>query len=195
MQIKDLLKVIQAQRHDFLNHLQVISGLVQLGKIDRVNEYIGEVCMNMGLMSLVNRIKIPEISAALMIGHNLAFEQQVQVEYRLEDELGDTVLPAEMLADMLIHMQKIIFDLAAAAAEVSTVTLIMERLKNNYICRLQLKIPDEIPAATEQIFEELQQIAKVNMGLDNGRLEITNLNDTLELALIFRKVDINKMNG
>jgi|OM-RGC.v1.017043549 sensor histidine kinase regulating citrate/malate metabolism len=195
VQIKDLLKVIQAQRHDFLNHLQVISGLVQLGKIDRVNEYIGEVCMNMGLMSLVNRIKIPEISAALMIGHNLAFEQQVQVEYRLEDELGDTVLPAEMLADMLIHMQKIIFDLAAAAAEVSTVTLIMERLKNNYICRLQLKIPDEIPAATEQIFEELQQIAKVNMGLDNGRLEITNLNDTLELALIFRKVDINKMNG
>jgi hypothetical protein len=40
----DIMKVIQMQRHDFLNHLQVVSGLTQLRKTDRVVEYIATTC-------------------------------------------------------------------------------------------------------------------------------------------------------
>ena len=37
--LKKLLEVLRIQRHDFMNHLQVIYGYIQLGNLDRAKEY------------------------------------------------------------------------------------------------------------------------------------------------------------
>ena len=188
MIVRDLVKVIQVQRHDFLNHLQVISGLVQLGKIDRVREYIDEICLDMQLMSTVNRIKIPEIAAALMIGHNLAYEHQIDVNYRLEDELGETVLPGEILGNMLVQVQRVLFAFVATLSEETPVNLVIEKLKNDYICRLNVKISEKDKAVDKETFKALVQTSKEKMGLDKGRLEITNSEGILEIALSFQSL-------
>ena len=191
MIVKDLVKVIQVQRHDFLNHLQVISGLIQLDKTDRVREYINEICLDMQLMSTVSRIRIPEIAAALMIGYNLAFEQQIEVNYSLEDELGETVLPGEILGNMLVDMQKVVFAFVATLSEEPSVNLVIEKLKNDYICRLSVKTylnGDKAISSTKEIFNDLLQTAKEKLGLDKGRVEITNSEGILEIALIFQSL-------
>lgn len=36
----DVVRILQVQHHDFLNHLQVLGGLAQLRKPERVMEYI-----------------------------------------------------------------------------------------------------------------------------------------------------------
>lgn len=46
--MEDLLEALRVQRHDFLNHLQVISGLLQLKKYDRAQEYIKQVAEQLG---------------------------------------------------------------------------------------------------------------------------------------------------
>jgi len=189
--VKDLVKVIQIQRHDFLNHLQVVSGLIQLGKTDRVREYINDICLNMQLISTINRIRIPEIVAALMIGHNLAFEQQVDVNYMLEDELDETVLSGETLGNILVDMQKVLFAFAATISEEPSVNLVIEKLKNDYICRLNVKTyseEDNTLPATKEILNDLLQTAKNKLGLDKGRVEITNSKGILEIALIFQSL-------
>ena len=191
MIVKDLVKVIQVQRHDFLNHLQVISGLIQLGKTDRVREYINEICLNMQLVSMVNRIRIPEIAAALMIGQNLAFEQQININYSFEDELGETFLPGEILGNMLVEMHKVLFTFVAGLSEEVPVNLVIEKLHNDYICRLNVKSylnGDKAFPVTKQIFNDLLQTAKEKLGLDKGRVEITNSEGILELALIFQSL-------
>lgn len=187
--IIDLVKVIQVQRHDFMNHLQVISGLIQLSKIDRVREYINEICLDMQLMSTVNRVKIPEIAAALMIGYNLAFEKQIDISYRLNDELGETVLPGEILGNMLVEMQKVLFDFVVSLSEEVPVTLIIEKDQAEYFCRLRINTfleEDKSIVVDGDIFKELLVSAKDKLGLDKGRVEITNVEGILELALIFQ---------
>ena len=68
MNLEKLLKIIQAQRHDFLNHLQVVSGLLQLKKYEQVREYIARVSTEMAQLSKTARVSVPEISAALLTG-------------------------------------------------------------------------------------------------------------------------------
>lgn len=36
----ELLRLLRGQRHDFLNHIQVVHALLQLNKIDRAKEYL-----------------------------------------------------------------------------------------------------------------------------------------------------------
>jgi len=37
------VKIIRRERHDFLNHLQILRGFLQLGKYDKVIEYIDRI--------------------------------------------------------------------------------------------------------------------------------------------------------
>ncbi|GAV21689.1 Spo0B domain-containing protein [Carboxydothermus pertinax] len=37
------VKIIRRERHDFLNHLQILKGFFQLGKYDKVLEYIDRI--------------------------------------------------------------------------------------------------------------------------------------------------------
>lgn len=36
-------RLLRLQRHDFINHIQVIQALIQLGKVDRALRYIDEM--------------------------------------------------------------------------------------------------------------------------------------------------------
>ncbi|MGQ9513178.1 Spo0B domain-containing protein [Thermodesulfitimonas sp.] len=38
---EETLKVLRAQYHDFLNRLQAISGLLDLGRHEKIKEYLG----------------------------------------------------------------------------------------------------------------------------------------------------------
>ena len=63
-EIQKLLDVIQGQRYDFLNHLQVISGLLQLNKEERLQDYLAQISLELARFSKTARIKIPDVTAA-----------------------------------------------------------------------------------------------------------------------------------
>jgi len=88
MEIKGLLEVIQVQRHDFLNHLQVISGLLQLNKGDRVRDYIIQVCDEYGKLSKITRLKSPEVKAVLLIASNEAAKSQVEILFDIQTDMA-----------------------------------------------------------------------------------------------------------
>lgn len=69
---EELLRFIRNYSHDFQNHLQVISGLAQLNRTERIREYIGQVSGQLREISKIAVLTPPELAAAL-----LAFQQQV----------------------------------------------------------------------------------------------------------------------
>ncbi|MEG6523121.1 Spo0B domain-containing protein [Desulfotomaculum sp. 1211_IL3151] len=101
MEIKNLLEIIQVQRHDFLNHLQVISGLLQLNKGDRVRDYINQVCQQYENYSKITRIKSPEILAVLLVGSNEANKSQIDIQYDIQTNLATLNVPGEVVASAL----------------------------------------------------------------------------------------------
>lgn len=47
----EVIRLLRVQRHDFINHLQVIHGLLQLGRTERAVIYIEELAKNPDLIS------------------------------------------------------------------------------------------------------------------------------------------------
>ncbi|MCL6610275.1 MAG: Spo0B domain-containing protein [Peptococcaceae bacterium] len=101
MNTATFLEVMSIQRHDFLNHLQVISGLAQLNKIERVKEYVKQVSLEMDRLGKVARLMVPEVAAVLLAGHYLAEKHQVNVVYDIGTNLEDCAVPGNILAEVL----------------------------------------------------------------------------------------------
>jgi len=95
------LEIMSVQRHDFLNHLQVISGLVQLNKVDRVREYINQVSLEVERLSKVGHLLVPEVAASLLIGHFMAGKHQVDVIYEIDTNLESCAVPGKILAEVV----------------------------------------------------------------------------------------------
>ncbi|MFX4261616.1 Spo0B domain-containing protein [Pelotomaculum propionicicum] len=101
MNLEKLLEIIQVQRHDFLNHLQVISGFLQLNKPERIREYIELVTADMSVMSQTARLKIPEITAALLVGFNEAAKYQAEMELAINSNLDQCTVPGPVAGGAL----------------------------------------------------------------------------------------------
>lgn len=47
----ELIRLLRLQRHDFINHIQVIHGFLQLGKPQRALEYIEELAKDSAMVA------------------------------------------------------------------------------------------------------------------------------------------------
>jgi len=48
---EELERLLRIQRHDFINHLQVIHAFLQLGKVDRAIAYIEELAKDRSMIT------------------------------------------------------------------------------------------------------------------------------------------------
>ena len=97
MNLQELLEVIQVQRHDFLNHLQVISGLLQLNKPERLKEYIDHITEEMKPLSAITRLKVPEIKAVILIALKEAKKHQIDFKFNINTTLEDCSLDGRVM--------------------------------------------------------------------------------------------------
>jgi len=97
MDPRALLEVIRVQRHDFLNHLQVISGLVQLNKSDRVRDYIREITGDFERMGRIIHLKSPEATAVFLVAGLRAAERQIELDVRIEGDLAGCAVPGAVM--------------------------------------------------------------------------------------------------
>jgi hypothetical protein len=104
-----LLEIIQLQRHDFLNHLQVISGFQQLNKPDRIQEYIKQVSVEAAEMSKTTRFKMPEVTAALLAGFYEASKHEIKIALTVNSTLGDCEVPGPVAGAVLESVFNCIF--------------------------------------------------------------------------------------
>lgn len=58
----ELTRLLRVQRHDFINHLQVIHAYLQLSKQDRAMQYIEDLCKDPDLLfsSLSGHVSQPD---------------------------------------------------------------------------------------------------------------------------------------
>jgi len=101
LNLLNYLEIIQVQRHDFLNHLQVISGLLQLNKVDKAREYISQVGLEIAHASKTSRVKMPEVSLALLYCLNEAAKYQVEVELTVNSDLTGCGVPGQVIGQAI----------------------------------------------------------------------------------------------
>lgn len=85
--LQDMMQIIKAQRHDFVNHVQVVYGLLSLNEVDSARNYIsklyGDIQVNGDILQLSN----PELSALLLVKMGMATSKHISLNIQIDTSL------------------------------------------------------------------------------------------------------------
>lgn len=99
--MEDFLKILSVRRHDFLNHIQVISGYLQLNKIDRAKEYLVHMVDELSRESQLCNCRSGQVAVALLYLQYQALLAGVKLSVRLEASLETSRVPEEVLVAII----------------------------------------------------------------------------------------------
>ena len=88
-----MTQIIKAQRHDFVNHLQVIYGLVSQGYADQAKQYINTLYKDVQVTSNVLQLAFPELSALLLVKTGVATARNISLEINQKSDLAAINVP------------------------------------------------------------------------------------------------------
>jgi hypothetical protein len=86
--LNDFNNYIRAQRHDYLNHLQTIYGLLQIGHTEAASDYLTEIVSEARYTSQIMFLKKPEINALLQRKTIQARNQEIAFELNIQTDLA-----------------------------------------------------------------------------------------------------------
>ncbi|KFI38065.1 hypothetical protein HY02_09030 [Peptococcaceae bacterium SCADC1_2_3] len=85
--LNDVNNYIRAQRHDYLNHIQTIYGLLQIGHTEAASEYLTEIVSEARFASQIMFLKKPEVNALLQRKTVQARNQGIAFELNIQTDL------------------------------------------------------------------------------------------------------------
>ncbi len=136
--LNNMMQIIKAQRHDFINHIQVIYGLLKLGENQQIESYISGLYKDIQLTSDILQLAIPELSAFLLVQTGIATASDISLEIEQETDLAALTVPSpELIAvvgNLLKNAMEAVEDLAPEKRKVKL--KIFERSKY-YIIQTQ----------------------------------------------------------
>jgi len=100
-QLQEMNKIIKTQRHDFVNHLQTVYGLMQLGENAEAQAFISELYTEVQVSGEVLRLAIPELSALLLVKVGMATSRNISFTIDVRSNLSRlTIRPFDLVAIM-----------------------------------------------------------------------------------------------
>ena len=92
-EIENLFTTIRGQRHDFLNHVQVILSLVKLGKKDDLERYVSELVGEIVEINDLIQIGHPALAALIKSKMVYAMDRKIDFRYSFEgmERMGQSI--------------------------------------------------------------------------------------------------------
>jgi len=142
--LSELVRAIRVQRHDFVNHMQVVYALMKTGKFDKAIEYIADLSHDIQITGAMLSVDIPELSALLLAKTDLARKKEILFKITVESNLkGLEIKPLE-----LIMVEANLLDNAFEAVEslpVDIRSVVLKVAETAEYYSLQINNPGYIP--------------------------------------------------
>lgn len=148
---RSLIQFLRIQQHDFMNHIQVIHGYLQLNKAHKAIEYIEDIIVQKQNLSALYKLHDPEMVACLLSGLHKAAFHQVDLNIVLDSEWSSQP-NSRRIAALCTELLYIFIEAAASSGKIMTVRL--ADTVEGYI--FQIDLPYDIKAP--QFMEELDQL-------------------------------------
>lgn len=103
-QMSDLNQVLRAQRHDFLNHLQVVYSLIEMGEYAEANQYIEQVYGDIQAVSQSLKTACAPVNALLRAKMAEAKERHILLEASVHAAWKELPLPAWEMCRVLSNL-------------------------------------------------------------------------------------------
>ena len=195
--LEELNTTLRAQRHDYLNHLQVVYGLIELEEYEEAQKYMVPVLEEVMKVSRALKTAKPAINALLQAKLEAAEKNKVQMTLNVTTNLGQLQLEPWELCKIMAN----IIDNAIAALLIKTsgrhLSVDISEMDVNYVFMISNDGPIIKPSEIQQIFKQGYTTKKENghgMGLyivqkivdeAKGKLEVTSVegNTTFRIQL------------
>lgn len=92
--LNHLNNTLRAQRHDFMNHLQVVYTLIELKEFDEAGAYLDKVYSDIQKVSRVLKTGIPAVNAILQAKVQMCESRGITVTIDVRSSLADLAIPA-----------------------------------------------------------------------------------------------------
>lgn len=99
--VENLNNSLRAQRHDFLNHLQVVYGLIEMDEYDEARNYINRVYNDIQSVSKVLKTANPAVNALLQAKLMTAEKNNIITELNITSRLENMPVPSWELCRVL----------------------------------------------------------------------------------------------
>ncbi len=129
--VEELNKALRAQRHDFRNHLQVISGLVELEEYDDALKYIRDLNGDIRTMGQSLKTASPAVNALIMVKTEEARQKNILLKADVIGLNNDMPLPEWELCRVLSNLIDNAMD-ALSHTRHGTIQVIMEEEKGQF---------------------------------------------------------------
>ncbi|MGO0123540.1 Spo0B domain-containing protein [Desulfothermobacter acidiphilus] len=108
METEDALALLRAQYHIFANHLQVILGLLELGRVEQAREQITRAAKDIASQSQALKCGLPEVAWLLLWFQAQGLKIGLRVFLDLEPTPPFSLTPAQL--DLLRRCHRLLLD-------------------------------------------------------------------------------------
>jgi two-component system, LytTR family, sensor histidine kinase AgrC len=152
-QVENLNRSLRAQRHDFMNHLQVVYSLMEMNEYTEATDYIDKVYKDIQKVSRILKTANPAINALLQ-AKMLACEQRgIKMELNIASSLKDIHIPVWELCRVIGNLiDNSIYALKNIHTERKIIINLFEDLKS-YSFRISNNGPIIPIDITQKIFD------------------------------------------
>ncbi|NLK98841.1 MAG: GHKL domain-containing protein [Epulopiscium sp.] len=124
--IKELMNHLKAQRHEFINHINVLYGLVQINDVSRLEtakRYIETLNITIQGTSDIMATDEPVVSGLLVTKTAIAEQKNIEMDINITDRITDTPLSLTEVSTILNNLINNAIEFSETLPE-----------KNRYIC-------------------------------------------------------------
>ena len=114
-QLEDLNREMRAQRHDFMNHLQVVYSLIEMNEPGEAMEYMDKIYGDMQRVSRMLRTACPAVNALIQAKVVEANERGAELTLSIAAKWDDTLMPAWEICRVLANLIDNALDAACSA--------------------------------------------------------------------------------
>ncbi|MDW7673890.1 MAG: Spo0B domain-containing protein [Bacillota bacterium] len=108
--LDDLILLLRSQKHDVLNHLQVVHGFLQLGKSEMAKDYLGQAMTKIQHHGRILKIQSPELVGVLYHYRELGERIGMDIDVQIEQEIVSLGERGKRLAKTLKQIFELIID-------------------------------------------------------------------------------------
>ena len=156
-QLEDLNREMRAQRHDFMNHLQVVYSLIEMNEPGEAMEYMDKIYGDMQRVSRMLRTACPAVNALIQAKVVEARERGAELKLSIAAKWDDELMPAWEICRVLANLIDNALDAACSAehpeGEVPTVELVLGEDLRSWFFSVRNNGPAISEKARARIFE------------------------------------------
>lgn len=156
-QLEDLNREMRAQRHDFMNHLQVVYSLIEMNEPGDAMAYMDKIYGDMQRVSRMLRTSSPAVNALIQAKVVEAQERGAEMKLSIAAKWDDELMPAWEICRVLANLIDNALDAACAAEHPEgvkpTVELVLGEDLRSWFFSVRNNGPAIDEKAREKIFE------------------------------------------